>query len=99
MKRLIVLALLLVAPATASAEPLNELPFTPLPDRQAAGCLRPTGEGLALFGRAASPDLLRADGTRGERVRLGRLAQCASVAEAGGAAVVASLVGRDTFAV
>lgn len=92
--RLTALAALLVRSAAAAA-PLNEVPLQALPERQPAGCLRPTGEGLALFGRPGAIDLWAAGDTgavRGERARLGRLAQCAAVAEAGGAAVVAAPV-------
>jgi hypothetical protein len=100
MRRVIVCGAAFVAlalPSGATAATLNELPFQALPDRQGAGCLRPTGAagGLSLFGRPGATDLWRTGGNgtaRGERVRLGRHAQCGAVAEAGGAAVAAALV-------
>lgn len=98
MRRLLVAGVLgvLALPGAAAAS-LNELPFAALPDRDAAGCLRPTGApgGLALFARPASTDLWQAGASglaRGEGARLGRLAQCAAAAEAGDHAVVAGVV-------
>jgi hypothetical protein len=90
---------LALAPS-ASAAPLNELPFQALPERGPAACLRGTGVagGLALFGPPGSADLWQASGSataRGERARLGLHPQCAAVAESGGAAVAAALVSED----
>ena len=106
MKRLIVLALLLVAPASASAAPLNELPFTAMPDRSAAGCLEATGvKGeIALLGpytrQRSAIDLLTVSGSGvepRERLELGRLLECPAIAaDRGGAAIAAgtALEGR-----
>ena len=93
------LVAVLALPSTAAAARLEPLAFRPLPDRAPALCLAPTGTpgGIALLGphsrRDSATDLLAVgDGgaTRSARVRIGRMSQCAAVAEApGGAAVVA----------
>lgn len=95
---------LLAAPVVASAAQLSELPVAPSPGRASAGCLHATGApgGLAALGpysrRDSATDLLTvgADGARlAERVSVGRLLDCAAVAEApGGAAVLAGTVIR-----
>ena len=96
MNRLTIAALLaaLAVPASASAAPLTELPFAP----SQASCLSATGApgGISILGpysrRESATDLLTVGGEGAmlsERVRMGRLLGCASVAAAeGGAAVV-----------
>jgi hypothetical protein len=94
LRRLTVLIALLVA-APAQAAPLNELPFTQLPDAGQATCLRATGAGgLALF-RPRGADLLADGTTRTARVRLGPLADCVATATAGDVAVAAAAVSQD----
>jgi hypothetical protein len=103
MNRLTIAVLTALAlPATASAARLEPLPF----DRASALCLSATGVpgGLSQLGpytrRQSATDLLTAGGdgvARSARVEIGRMARCASAAEApGGAAIVAgTTVNRD----
>ncbi|HWM11160.1 MAG TPA: hypothetical protein VNO82_17520, partial [Solirubrobacteraceae bacterium] len=95
MTRLVAAVVALLAfPAAAGAAPLGELPFEQR--KGITGCVEATGApgGLSVMGpysrRASSTDLLTAAGGRTARVSLGRLLDCAAVAEApGGAAIVA----------
>lgn len=90
----------LALPATASAAPLNELPFEPRAATEMAGCVDATGVpgGLAALGsysRDASDTDLRVVSASGiahsARVTVGRLLDCAAVAQAGRAAIVAGI--------
>jgi hypothetical protein len=102
MNRLTIATLIALAlPSTASGAPLGELPFTALPGP--AACLASTGSGLAIMATYSSRDVttdLLAVGPGGaqatERVSVGRVHSCPSVAEApGGAAVIAGGVRRN----
>ena len=110
MNRLTVALLALLAlPAAASAAPLETLPFQALPDRGPALCLDATGTpgGIALLGpysrRESATDLLTVGGDgamRSARIQIGRMVDCAAVAEApGGAAVVAGTTVRADYEV
>ena len=85
----------LALPTTASAAALEELPFEQR--NTAAGCLQATGApgGLATLGTYSGTDStteLRTVGGGTESVSVGRLIDCATVAEApGGAAIVAGV--------
>jgi hypothetical protein len=100
LKRLTVF-LFFIATSPAYAAPLAEVPFEAFPGR-AAGCLVPTGPAgaVSLLGpytpRDATTDLITVGSGGTDRVNVGRLSHCASVAEApGGAAVVAGTVWRQ----